>query len=96
MPDTKGRPVDSAGFAIERRRPGRRNDVSPELIAMMRRPAGDGVIREDFAAGRLEAEPAVRPGSDPMSPVRGIAMSLLLSVPLWCFLGGAVGLALNR
>ncbi len=88
MPDEQGRPVDSAGFAIERRRPGRR-EVSPELIPILRRPAGDGVVREEV----LEVQLALSPGSDPMSAARGIAMSLVLSLPLWCCVG-AVGFAL--
>ena len=95
MSDTQGRPVDSTGFAIERRRPGRRNDVSPRLMAMMRHPIGDGVMPEDFSVDTQESEPSIRPGSDPISPARGIAVSVLLVIPLWCVVGGAVGLALN-
>ncbi|WP_158746422.1 hypothetical protein [Acidisphaera sp. L21] len=86
MTDTKGRPVENASLAAERRRPGRRA-VPAELIPLLRKPAGDGVLFEP-----LEPDVALRPGQDPVAPVRGIAMSLLFSVPFW----GLVGLALHH
>jgi hypothetical protein len=81
---------------MERRRPGKRNEASPELIAMMRRPAGDGVIPEYLAVDMPGYEPAIQPGSDPLSAMRGIAICVVLSVPLWCCVGAAVGFALDR
>ena len=94
MPDIDGRPTDEAGFAIERRRPGRR-DVSPELIPLLRRPTGDGVLRADLTPGNLDDEPALPADRDALAPARGVAVSLLLSLPLWCVVG-ALGFALNR
>ena len=81
MPDTNGQPVDQNGLAIERRRPGRR-EVDPVLIPLLRRPAGDGRLREDDVALRT-AEPALSPGRDPLGAARGVAMSLMISLPFW-------------
>ena len=93
MPNHDGQSAMGFGVAVERRRPGRR-EVSPELIPLLRRPVGDGMIQDDFPADGIEGQPALATGRDALAPARGIAMSLLLSVPLWCVVG-AVGVRLE-
>ena len=93
MPDTNGQPVDSQGFAIERRRPGRR-DVSPALIPLLRKPAGDGTVPGEGFRHR-DAVPALNVGQDALDAARGVAMGLALSAPLWGAMA-VLGLMLRR
>lgn len=68
--------------AQDRRRPGRR-DISAELIPLLRDPL------------HIEISPAPEPpifGSDQTSPARGIAIAVLLSIPLWMLLVALVRL----
>ena len=94
MPDTNGQPVDSSGVAIERRRPGRR-DVVPALIPLLRRPAGDGTLADSESPWRLETLPALKAGQDALAAMRGVAMGLMLSAPLWGAMA-VVGFAFRR
>ena len=55
----------------ERRRPGRLRDVSPELLPLLR------------TAGDAPEPDTVESVSDGLSPARGIAIGILLAVPVW-------------
>ena len=75
---TQDRPVDSPKYQ-ERRRPGRVVYDNPALLALLRGTAPP--IEIEKAAGRGEEE------SEGL-PARGIAIGVLLSVPLWGIVGG--------
>ena len=64
---------------VDRRRPGRTDDLSPELVRLFRAP-------EFLAADRDDRDSAERP-SDDLDAARGIAMSLLLTAPFWLAVG---------
>ena len=65
-----------------RRRPGRPDQVSPNLVPLLR------------TSPMIEAVPAFEgadgPADDALTPARGIAVGLVLSVPLWAMIGGVV------
>jgi len=67
-----------------RRRLGRNDKVSPHLIPLLRDPAA-----VDIPAPPL-CETETPPLSDQLAPARGIAFGLVLSVPLWAVIAGAV------
>ena len=67
-----------------RRRLGRNDQVSPHLILLLRDPAAVGIP----APPPYETE--TLPLSDQLAPARGIAFGLVLSVPLWAVVAGAV------
>lgn len=60
---------------VERRRPGRQ-DVSPELIPVLRSPGSAAEFREEADWSMLEP-------MDSMASMRGIVTGLLLAVPFW-------------
>ncbi len=68
--------------AINRRRPGRRGDVAPELIPLLRHRAPIGV--EDLEAPDLRA-PTLhdRDVVDDLSTARGIITGILIAALLW-------------
>ena len=80
--------TDSTEVIADRRRPGRMDDPSPELLPLLRQS-------QLIAAGQTLAaepellEPADRPEDlvlkedDAVAPARGIAFGLMLSVPVW-------------
>lgn len=67
------------GAALDRRRPKRRNDVSPELIPLLRATGSHGVL-----------PPEGVDDSDPLAVSRGIARALLISAIAWPLIGLAV------
>ena len=80
-------PVDDVGLPVtddtlsDRRRPGRTNNVNPELIALLRGTAPDGPD--------LLPEPDEE--SDQLAAARGLVVGGLLSLAFWlviCFLIG--------
>ena len=73
---TDAPPIDTA---LDRRRPKRRNDVSPELIPLLRVTGSDGVLLPEGVDG-----------SDPLAVSRGIGRALLISAMAWPLIGLAV------
>ena len=68
---------------LDRRRPGRAS-ASTELILLLRDP---------LAATISDGPDTLRYGSDQTAPARGIAVAVLLSIPIWALLIGLVKLA---
>ncbi len=66
----------------DRRRPDRLRDVSPHLIPLLRTSP-----TQDAFPG-LSSEEGIAPFEDELTPARGIALGLVLSVPLWVIIGG--------
>ena len=75
MPVATEPPNTSETAARDRRRPGRVERVSPELIPLLRKEQRDAIPVNDPP---VEAE-----GEDQLSAARGILVGLGLSVPLW-------------
>jgi len=70
--------------AKERRRPGRVNYTQPALIELLRPPLSVASV-----------EQAADDTADGLAPARGIALGIILAVPLWFALGVAVWLVLR-
>ncbi len=68
----------------DRRRLGRNDQVNPYLIPLLRDPTAVDIP----APPPCETE--ALPLSDQLAPARGIAFGLVLSVPLWAVVAGAV------
>ena len=83
--DSAPMPVASAA-SKDRRRPGRPDQASPQLIPLLR----TAEIEAAAAAGLGEELPF----EDALAPAKGIAVGLLLSVPVWAVIGGIVWAAL--
>lgn len=66
----------------DRRRPGRPDHASPQLIPLLR----TAEIEAAVASGAMD-EP---PFEDALRPAQGIAIGLVLSVPVWAAIGGIV------
>lgn len=67
----------------DRRRPGRPDQVSANLVPLLR---ASPMIEAAAAFERADG-----PGiEDALTPARGIAVGLVLSVPLWAVIGGVV------
>jgi hypothetical protein len=80
----KGNVQASSGeTAIERRRPGRIEDVSPEPVELLRNPAT--VEIQDVAQADLIR---TDPKRDDLGVARGLVVAL--AIPLWCLIGLAV------
>ncbi len=84
-PDLAPAPVVSAA-SRDRRRPGRPDEASPHLIPLLRTSEIDAA-----AASGTEDE---LPFEDALAPAKGIAVGLLLSVPVWAVIGMIVWEAL--
>ena len=84
-PDPAPMPVASAA-SKDRRRPGRPDQASPHLIPLLRTTE----IEAAAASGVGEELPF----EDALAPAKGIAVGLLLSVPVWAVIGGIVWAAL--
>lgn len=70
----------------DRRRPGRRNDVNPTLIGLLRAKGGAGVDPpEEASVDLLESMDE----AGPLSVPRGVAVAVLLSSIVWAL--SAVG-----
>ena len=67
-----------------RRRPGRNDQASPHLIALLRSPATADIPMPP--SGELDTPPL----GDDLMPARGIIFGLALSVPLWAGIAGVV------
>src|SRR6185437_13990826 len=94
MPDAKAlspSATPDAPAPADRRRPGRPETVSPELIPLLRDPASVEVPEHD---AHLHAPRNVR--RDDMGPARGLAVALLLALPFWCVVIGLWWMALGQ
>lgn len=63
--------VETTQTVADRRRPGRVDDVSPELIPLLRKPTADTPIEFD--------EDEV----DQTAAIRGVFFGVLISAPIW-------------
>ena len=71
--------VSKPNRARDRRRPGRQDDVSPELIPLLRGEVIDGLV-----------EPGIHPDlplfdddEDPLQAARGVLMGLITGMAFW-------------
>jgi hypothetical protein len=64
---------------MDRRRPGRREDVSPHLLPLLRNPASVEIPPDEGSASL--------PPRDDRAAAKGLLMALLLAIPLWCLIG---------
>ena len=78
-PDTAPAPA-AAVKSKDRRRPGRPDQASPHLIPLLR-TAEIEAAAASIAAEELPFE------EDALAPAKGIAIGLLLSVPVWAVIG---------
>ena len=74
----------------DRRRPGRNDQASPHLIALLRNPETANISTP--LPGTVDAPPL---GGDDLAPARGIIVGLVLSVPLWASIVGIIRAALR-
>ena len=74
----------------DRRRPGRSDQASPHLIALLRNPEAANIPAP--SPGEVDAPPL---GSDDLASARGIVVGLVLSVPLWAGIVGVMRAALR-
>lgn len=65
------------------RRPGRKTQVNPHLIPLLRNPT---TMHIPVPIGEAD----VPSPKDDLEPIRGVISSLLLSVPLWGGIAGAL------
>jgi len=79
-PDLAPAPVATA--SKDRRRPGRHDQASPHLIPLLR-------TSEIEAAAASDTGDEL-PFEDALAPAKGIAVGLLLSVPVWAAIGKIV------
>jgi len=70
--------------ADDRRRPKRLNQISPELVPLLRDPAAAKL------SAPLLGEMNVPSYDDDLAPARGIGIGLVLSVPVWAIISGLV------
>ena len=77
-PDLAPAPVADA--SKDRRRPGRPDQASPHLIPLLR----TAEIEAAAASGMAEELPFEE---DALAPAKGIAVGLMLSVPVWAVIG---------
>lgn len=75
--------VSTLARIITRRRPGRKVQVNPHLIPLLRSPTTMDI------SGPIRGVD-VPPLKDDLSPIRGVAYSLILSIPLWGGVAGAL------
>jgi hypothetical protein len=94
-PPPQGTQNPPAPGQVERRRPGRPAEVSPELLPLLRyQPTPEGLdVAEPWPTWASVAEP--RNGRDPLRAVRGIAVGVVLTAPIWVGLLGLVWLGLH-
>ena len=85
MPHIAPAPIVSSIFK-NRRCPGRPDQVSPHLILLLRTSAIEA------SATSIPADEL--PFEDALAPTKGIAVGLLLSVPVWAVIGGIIWTAL--
>jgi len=77
---------------VDRRRPGRVQNVSPELLPLLRKPVPDAAEVEALLL-EPSADPQAAPelGIDvdnPLAPARGLLAAVALSVPMWLIIVG--------
>jgi hypothetical protein len=65
---------------IERRRPGRLENVSPELIP---------ILRSNRPLPEFPGQPDVPDHTDDLSSARGVLVGMAISIPIWCLIGAA-------
>ncbi len=88
LPQTSEQASSPAGIK-GRRRPGRNDQVSPHLIPLLRDPAPANIP----APPPCEMETLLF--NDQLVPARGIIFGLVLSVPLWAIIAGAMWVVLR-
>ena len=70
-----------ADTASDRRRPGR-TEVSPDLLPLLRNPAGAEIpLDEPHVSGDAR---------DDLGAAKGLVIGVLLAVPLWCLIAAAI------
>jgi hypothetical protein len=79
------RPCPSSPTGFERRRPGRIENASSQLIALMRNPAVD--------RGISEPPPIAEDEGDPPQAACGIAVAIILSSAIWALIAFVLSLA---
>lgn len=72
--------------APDRRRPGR-TEISPDLLPLLRNPAGVEIPPDDSHV-RGDA-------GDDLGAAKGLAFGVLLAVPLWCLIAAAIWWAVS-
>ena len=80
MADRKDTAGDGDKLASDRRRPGRQ-EADPALVPLLR--AAGTAIPDNAEPPNLRTTPALPPGEHADGPARGVALGILLSVPLW-------------
>ena len=85
MPDIAPAPVVSS-ILKNRRRPERPDQASPHLISLLR--------TTEIEASAVSIPADELPFEDALAPTKGIAVGLLLSVPVWAVIGGIIWTAL--
>ena len=90
LPAAEQGPAPSVSTALKtRRRPGRRDQVSPDLVPLLRSPTTADIC--DPLPGKMDAGFV----EDNLASVKGIVFALLLSVPLWAGIVFAVWLVVR-
>ena len=78
LPAAEQGPAPSVSTALKtRRRPGRRDQVSPDLVPLLRSPTTADICEPSL--GEADAQFI----EDNLASVKGIMFALVLSVPLW-------------
>lgn len=75
--------------AKARRRLGRNDQVSPHLIPLLRNPATVDIPE------LLPSKTGILSLDDDLAPMRGIIFGVVLSIPLWAGIAGAVWVVLR-
>ena len=78
-PNSAPAPAVSAA-SKDRRRPGRPDNASPQLIPLLR----TAEVEAAAASGATDE----RPFENALHPIQGIVVGLAVSVPLWAVIGG--------
>lgn len=81
-PQATGQVSTLAGI-VTHRRPGRKAQVNPHLIPLLRSPTAMDI---PAPIGGVDVPPL----KDDLSPIRGVTYSLILSIPLWGGVAGAL------
>lgn len=94
-PPPQGTQDPPARGLVERRRPGRLGEVSTELLPLLRYQATPEGLEVAEPWPTRTSAPEVGQGKDPLRAVRGIAVGLVLTAPIWVGLSGLVWLGLH-
>ena len=72
---------------VERRRPGRIETKNPHLISLYRRPVKVSTAADDQIADQLPTRTQDEEITDPLAAARGIALGIVISIPIWVLIG---------